>query len=194
MFNIHCFGPKAPQITTILPKSAGFADFSMATALRSFARQVEQFLARMKAGATAPRESRETPTLEKRGASESLGYVPGASASSSATPSVHLQIPTPPTIPAPPIPKEGSPRSRENAHSSCCCYSKSRGKEGPLQTKTALLGLWKIFFRRKTQSGRFLRKKTKSGRFKCTEHHSVLRTLRHSKTRISGRFGSNSGR
>ena len=86
--------------------------------LRSFARQVEQFLARMKAGATAPRESRETPTLEKRGTSESLGCVPGASASSSATPSVHLQIPTPPTIPAPPIPKEGSPRSRENAPSS----------------------------------------------------------------------------
>ena len=85
--------------------------------LRSFARQVEQFLARMKAGATAPRESRESPMLEKRGISESLGYVPGASASSSATPSVHLRIPTPPTIPAPPIPKEGSPRSRENAPS-----------------------------------------------------------------------------
>ena len=85
--------------------------------LRSFARRVEQFLARMKAGATAPRESRETPTLEKRGISESLGCVPGVSASSSATPSVHLQIPTPPTLPAPPIPKEESPRSRENAPS-----------------------------------------------------------------------------
>ena len=31
--------------------------------LRSFARQVEQFLARLKAGATAPRESREAPML-----------------------------------------------------------------------------------------------------------------------------------
>ena len=55
--------------------------------LRGFARQVEQFLDRTKAGATAPRESRETPVLEKGGASESLGYVPGASASSSAVPS-----------------------------------------------------------------------------------------------------------
>ena len=44
--------------------------------------------------------------------------MPSASASSSATPSVHLQIPTPPTIPAPPISKEGSPRSRETAPSS----------------------------------------------------------------------------
>ena len=59
--------------------------------LRSFARQVEQFLARMKAGATAPRKG------GKGSASESLGYVPGASASSSATSSGHLQIPKPPT-------------------------------------------------------------------------------------------------
>ena len=59
--------------------------------LRGFARQVEQFLDRMKAGATAPRESRETPMLEKGGASESLGYVLGASASSSAVSSTHLQ-------------------------------------------------------------------------------------------------------
>ena len=86
--------------------------------LRGFAWQVEQFLARMKAGATAPRESRGTPVLEKGDASESLGYVPGASASSSATSSARLQIPKPPTIPAPPIPKDGSPRSGETAPSS----------------------------------------------------------------------------
>ena len=64
--------------------------------LRSFARQEEQFLARLKAGATAPRASRETPMLEQV-------YVPGASASSSATPSMPLQTPKPPTFPAPPI-------------------------------------------------------------------------------------------
>ena len=58
--------------------------------LRGFARQVEQFLTRMKAGATAPGESRGTPVLEKGDASESLGYVPGASASSSATSSAPL--------------------------------------------------------------------------------------------------------
>ena len=56
--------------------------------------------------------------LERGGTSESLGYVPGASASNSATPSTHLQTPKPPTISAPPIPNEGSPRSRENVPSS----------------------------------------------------------------------------
>ena len=44
-------------------------------------------------GATAPRESREAPVLGKEGSSEPLGYVPGASASSSATSSGHLQNP-----------------------------------------------------------------------------------------------------
>ena len=56
--------------------------------------------------------------LVRGGTSESLGYVPGASASSSVIPSMHLQTPKPPTIPVPPIPSEGSPRSRENVPSS----------------------------------------------------------------------------
>ena len=86
--------------------------------LRSFAWQVEQFLTCLKAGATAPRESREVPVLERGSACESLGYVLGASASSSATPSTHIQTPKPPTIPPPPIPNEGSPQSRENVPSS----------------------------------------------------------------------------
>ena len=68
--------------------------------LRGFARQVEQFLDRMTTGAAAPRDSRETPALERENASVALGYVPGASASSSARPPLHLQTPKPPTIPA----------------------------------------------------------------------------------------------
>ena len=78
--------------------------------LRGFARQVEQFLDRMNTGATAPRDSRATPTLERENASVSLGYVSGASASSSTRPPLHLQTPTPPTIPAPPVPKAETPR------------------------------------------------------------------------------------
>ena len=71
------------------------------TGLRSFARRVEQFLTQMKTGAVAPRESHETPTLRRGETSESLGYVPGASVSSSAVSATLLQTPTPPTIPAP---------------------------------------------------------------------------------------------
>ena len=64
---------------------------------------------KMKAGAVAPRESHETPT--RRGeTSESLGYMPGASASSSAVSASLKQTPTPPTVPAPPIPTEASLR------------------------------------------------------------------------------------
>ena len=71
--------------------------------LRSFARRVEQFLTQMRPGAVAPRDSQETPALRRGEPSESLGYVPGASASSSAVSTSLLQTPTPPTVPAPPI-------------------------------------------------------------------------------------------
>ena len=82
--------------------------------LRSFARRVEQFLTQMKAGAVAPRESHETPA--RRGeASECLGYMPGASASSPVVSASLIQTPTPPTVPAPPIPTEASLQSKENA-------------------------------------------------------------------------------
>ena len=65
--------------------------------LRSFARRVEQFLAQLRSGAVAPRESVET-----RGggpeSNESLGYVPGVSASSSNAPTPLRQSPTPPRM------------------------------------------------------------------------------------------------
>ena len=60
--------------------------------LRGFARQVEQFLDRLNKGATTPRGSRETPVLERGSTSVSLEYVPGASASSSARPPLHLLL------------------------------------------------------------------------------------------------------
>ena len=42
------------------------------------------------------------------------GYVPGASASSSTRPPSYLQTPRPPTVPAPPVPRENTPASGEN--------------------------------------------------------------------------------
>ena len=71
--------------------------------LRSFARRVEQFLAQMRAGAVAPRESLETP-IKGGESNESLGYVPGAPASSSTASAPLRQSPTPPLVSAPPIP------------------------------------------------------------------------------------------
>ena len=50
--------------------------------LRNFARRVEQYLTQMRSGAVAPRESMDTQRKEGE-SNESLGYVPGAPASSS---------------------------------------------------------------------------------------------------------------
>ena len=75
--------------------------------------------------------------LEKGDASESLGYVPGVSASSSAGSSTHLQTPKPPTVPAPLIPKDASPRSRENDPSS----RPSKGSTKQCEVKSALVPL-----------------------------------------------------
>ena len=85
--------------------------------LRGFARQVEQCLDRMNIGATAPGDSREAPRQERANTDVSLGYVPGASASSSSGPPLLLRTPKPPTIPAPPIPEVEVARSGTNAPS-----------------------------------------------------------------------------
>ena len=66
--------------------------------LRSFARRVEQFLTQMRTGAVAPRESMDTQRKEGE-SSESLGYVPGAPASSSTASAPLRQSPTPPRTP-----------------------------------------------------------------------------------------------
>ena len=88
------------------------------TGLRSFAQHVERFLDQLDRGATAPSDSRQTPVLERSRASVPLGHVPGASASSSIRPPSYLQIPRPPTVPAPPVPQDSAPASGENASSS----------------------------------------------------------------------------
>ena len=85
------------------------------TGLRSFAQHVERFLDQLNRGATAPRDSRQIPTLERGRASVPLGYVPGASASSFTRPPSYLQTPRPPTVPAPPVPQDSTPASGENA-------------------------------------------------------------------------------
>ena len=53
--------------------------------LRTFARRVEQFLTQLRSGAVAPREPMDTQDKEGE-SSESLGYVPGAPASSTNVP------------------------------------------------------------------------------------------------------------
>ena len=52
------------------------------TGVRNYARRIEQFLAQMRTGAVAPRESVDVQTRESE-SSESLGYTPGVPASSS---------------------------------------------------------------------------------------------------------------
>ena len=52
-----------------------------------------------------------------------LSFLTGASASSSIRPSLHLHTPTPPTIPAPPVPKAETPRVGEDTPSSRQFYT-----------------------------------------------------------------------
>ena len=87
--------------------------------LRNFARQVEQYLERMSKGALAPKDTRQ-PSIDESGPGAPQAYVPGASVSSSAVPSSSIQMPTPPTVPVPPIPtsRDGLSSQRESASSS----------------------------------------------------------------------------
>ena len=85
------------------------------TGLRSFAQHVEQFLDQLGGGATAPGESRRIPRLESVRPDVPQGYVAGASASTSTRPPSYLQTPRPPTVPAPPVPRESTPASGENS-------------------------------------------------------------------------------
>ena len=72
-------------------------------ALRRFSKHVEQHLEQVANGALPPRQSRQISTDDShQGGAQT--YVSGASASSSAVPTVTLQVPTPPVVPPPPIP------------------------------------------------------------------------------------------
>ena len=73
------------------------------SALRRFSKQVEQHLEQIANGALPPRQTRQT-LIDDSYQGVSQTYVPGASASSSAVPTVTLQVPTPPVVPPPPIP------------------------------------------------------------------------------------------
>ena len=82
--------------------------------LRSFARHVEQFLEQYATrGATAPSETSRIPRLENEGTNASQGCVPGTSSSSTRPPS-YLQVPRPPTVPAPPVPQGNASPSEPN--------------------------------------------------------------------------------
>ena len=90
------------------------------SALRRFSKQVEQHLEQIADGALPPRQSRQ---ISSDGGHQGVSqtYVPGASASSSAVPTVTLQVPTPPTVPPPPIPStkdQLSSRSQGSSDSS----------------------------------------------------------------------------
>ena len=71
--------------------------------LRSFSKQVEQHLEQLSKGALPPRHCRQ-PTVDDSTHGVSQTFVPGASASSSAVPSIPEQMLTPPTVSPPPIP------------------------------------------------------------------------------------------
>ena len=80
------------------------------TGLRSFAQHVEQFLDRISIGATAPSDSHRAPRLEGHGTNAPQRQFIGAS-SSSTRPSSYLEAPRPPTVPAPPVPRENESTS-----------------------------------------------------------------------------------
>ena len=73
------------------------------SALRRFSKHVEQHLEQIANGALPPRQGRQT-SIDDGHQGVAQTYVPGASASSSAIPTVTLQVPTPPVVSPPPIP------------------------------------------------------------------------------------------
>ena len=94
-----------PRLQELLEKSqrAQQSHEKQLSALRRFSKHVEQHLEQIADGALPPRPSRQT-SIDGSCQGVSQTYVPGASASSSAVPTVTLQVPTPPMIPPPPIP------------------------------------------------------------------------------------------
>ena len=78
------------------------------TGLRSFAQHVEKFVAQSAGeGAPAPSETSNVTRSDGERPTASQGHVPGTSSSSTRPPS-YLQVPRPPTIPAPPVPQENA--------------------------------------------------------------------------------------
>ena len=79
--------------------------------LRSFAQHVEKFLSQSTTeGAPAPSDTSNVTRIGEERPTASQRDVPGGS-SSSTRPPAYLQVPRPPTIPAPPVPQENAPSS-----------------------------------------------------------------------------------
>ena len=96
-------------------------------ALRKFAKHVEQHLEQIAKGASPPKATHQSVVnVSDQGVSQT--YVPGASASSLATPVASIQIPTPPTVTPPPIPPPRDQLSSQSQASSNSPQSQSRQK------------------------------------------------------------------
>ena len=94
-----------PRLQEVLEKiqSAQQSHEKQLASLRRFSKSVEQHLEQIANGALPPRQFRQISADERcQGVPQT--YVPGASASSSAVPTITLQAPTPPEVPPPPIP------------------------------------------------------------------------------------------
>ena len=96
---------EVPRLQEMLEKiqSAQQSHEKHLNALRRFSKHVEQHLEQIANGALPPRRSRQT-SIDDSCQGVSQTYVPGTSASSSAVPTITLQVPTPPVVPPPPIP------------------------------------------------------------------------------------------
>ena len=96
-------------------------------ALRRFARHVEQHLEQISDGALPPKQGRQ-PLIDNSCQGVSQTYVPGASASSSAIPTVTIQVPTPPIVSPPPIPVSKDQLSSRSPVSSDSSQAQSKSK------------------------------------------------------------------
>ena len=94
-------------------------------ALRRFARHVEQHLEQISHGAVPPRQGRQ-PLIDDSSQGVTQTYVPGAS--SSAIPTVTIQVPTPPVVSPPPIPVPKDRLSSRSPVSSDSSRAQSRSK------------------------------------------------------------------
>ena len=78
-------------------------------------------------GALPPKQGRQ-PLIDDSHRGVSQTYVPGASASSSAIPTVTIQVPTPPIVAPPPIPVPKDPLSSRSPVSSESSQAQSKSK------------------------------------------------------------------
>ena len=96
-------------------------------ALRRFSKHVEQHLEQISNGALPPKQGRQ-PLIDDSHQGVSQTYVPGASASSSAIPTVTIQVPTPPIVSPPPIPVPKDQLSSRSQVSSDSSQAQSKSK------------------------------------------------------------------